>query len=156
MKIRMMALAGVAALALTGPALASDATGWYLGVTGGYDHMGQVEIRQSNPTFDFNVKTQDSGLWTGTFGYKFDRHIRFEGEVGYNRHNLDTTVLPSGTYSGHTSTLSAMANLFYDYPLSDRWTFSFGAGAGIGSNDTLFAAPGPIDGLDGTRQGFMW
>ena len=39
MKIRMIALAGVAALALSGPALAGEATGWYVDLSGGYDHM---------------------------------------------------------------------------------------------------------------------
>src|ERR1700734_2260829 len=42
MTIRTIALAAVAALALTGPAIASDATGWYIGVAAGYDHMGGI------------------------------------------------------------------------------------------------------------------
>ena len=40
MKIRSIALAGVAVLALSVPAAASDATGWYIGLGVGWDTMG--------------------------------------------------------------------------------------------------------------------
>jgi hypothetical protein len=40
MKIRMLALAGVAAVALSAPARAGD--GWYLGLGGGYDSMSSI------------------------------------------------------------------------------------------------------------------
>ena len=160
MKIRMIALAGVAALALTGPAAASDATGWYLGVAAGYDHMGNIKVRDIEETTpptetDDIIGTKDGGLFTGTFGYKFHDHIRFEGEIGWSSHSIDTTTIYPFTYAGHTNTLSSLANVFYDYPLSEKWTLSIGAGGGIGRNWTDIS-DGSIALADGSRDGFMW
>src|SRR5690348_7403661 len=45
MKFRTIALAGVTALALCGPAAASDATGWYLGLGAGWDHLGNFRVK---------------------------------------------------------------------------------------------------------------
>ena len=56
MKLRMIALAGVAALALSGPAAASNATGWYLGLGAGWDHMGNVEATYPPSTFSAQVR----------------------------------------------------------------------------------------------------
>ena len=46
MKIRMLALAGVAAAALSAPAHAAT-EGWYLGLAGGYDNMPDVRAHSA-------------------------------------------------------------------------------------------------------------
>ena len=84
MKIRMIALAGVAALALSGPALAGEATGWYVDLSGGYDHMGQFTSHDVASTLETKVETDNAGLITGAWGYKFHDHIRVEGEFGWD------------------------------------------------------------------------
>ena len=58
MKIRTIALAGVAVLALSGPAAASDATGWYLGLGAGWDHMGN--IKTSHPGGSFRLAARSA------------------------------------------------------------------------------------------------
>ncbi len=103
MKIRMIALAGAAALALSGPASASDATGWYLGVAAGPDWAGNMSVKEVAPNpnvVDFH--TQNGALVTGSFGYKFHDHIRFEGEIGWTEHRVDPMTIGNFTYSGHT------------------------------------------------------
>ncbi len=47
MKIRMLALAGVAAVALSAPAHAAE--GWYLGLGGGYDNMSNLRTEFDDP-----------------------------------------------------------------------------------------------------------
>ena len=90
MKIRMIALAGVAALALSGPALAGEATGWYVDLSGGYDHMGQFTSHDISSAQEVKVETDNGGLITGAWGYKFHDHIRVEGEFGYLHYTTDT------------------------------------------------------------------
>src|SRR5580693_7513913 len=108
MKIKMIALAGAAALALAGPASASDATGWYLGVAAGPDWAGDMHVREVAPTPEkWTFTTQNAALVTGTFGYKFHDHIRLEGEIAWDDHNVNgaTITVPgvgTGTYGGHT------------------------------------------------------
>ena len=105
MKIRMIALAGVAALALTAPAVASDATGWYLGLGVGWDRMGTFEQTFSGgpaPT-RFKTGTSDSALIAGTFGYRFGNHVRLENEIGAQQYLMgdfslvDADLLPRFT-----------------------------------------------------------
>ena len=123
MKIRMMALAGVALLALAAPAAASDATGWYGDITGGWDHLGNLTIAGSK------VATQDSALVTGAIGYRFADRIRFEGEFGWDQHDAQTSS------NGHLRLLTGMLNAAYDWQLAPKWDFTLGAGAGFGSGE---------------------
>ena len=112
MKIRMIALAGVAVLALTGSALAGEATGWYVDLSGGYDHMGQFTIQNNLTLAEGKVQTDNAGLITGAWGYKFHDHVRVEGEIGWVNHNVTsgTAVRPRIT--------SFMLNVGLRCPLS--------------------------------------
>src|ERR1700691_2738899 len=56
--------------------------------------------------------------------------------------------------TGHRSVLSFLLNLAYDVPLSPKWDFSFGAGAGVGRAD-VDATEGSAS-LSDTEQGYMW
>src|SRR3984957_5344827 len=94
MKLRMTALAGVAALALSGPASASDATGWYLGVAAGPDWAGDIHVEEVAPTpTRYQFQTENEALVAGTFGYKFHNHIRFEGEIAWDDHNVNSLTI---------------------------------------------------------------
>src|ERR1700744_4873382 len=134
MKIKMMALAGVAALALTRPAVASDATGWYLGLGAGWDHMGQVSasfVPNAScvgvcATSKDKADTDDSALVVLSAGYRGSSHVRLEAEVGYDQSwGNDRHDVPGG----HVGLNSALINVAYDAPLSDKWAFTIGAGA---------------------------
>ena len=142
MKIRMIALAGVAALALSGPALASDATGWYVDLSGGYDHLGQVTVHDVTAVTESKVGTDNAALVTGAWGYKFHDHLRLEGEIGWDKHNANG--------GGTLQNTSFLLNAAYDEPLSDKWTFTFGAGAGVGITDSS------IPNVDATRTGYTY
>ncbi len=111
MKIRMIALAGVAVLALGGQAAASDAHGWYLGLGAGWDHMGNVEakftpIGGGAGGTQFKVNTDDSALIVGSFGYRFENRIRLEAEIGYAPHDVN-----AAGFSGHADIVSWMVNV---------------------------------------------
>jgi OmpA-OmpF porin, OOP family len=157
MKLRTIILASVASLALGAPAFASDATGWYLGVAGGWDHIDNLDIKSvtGGITTSNRVDTGDSFLVTGAVGYRFRNHLRFELETGYTPHNLRDETIGGTLYGGHDHIGSALANFIYDFPLSNRLDFSLGGGAGAGSSalsienaTSTFAA--------GHRVGFMW
>ena len=106
MKIRMIALAGVAAMALSAPAVASDATGWYLGLGVGWDRMGSFEQTFSGPT-NVRIKTDTdaTALVAGTFGYRFGNSIRIEDEIRYDRHDS------KNPFSGRVGILSDLVNV---------------------------------------------
>ena len=76
MKIRMIALAGVAALALSTPAMAAD--GWYLGLGAGYDQQNGIKLTSVPCSDTFSGKTNSSSgaLLAGAFGYGWDNGFR--------------------------------------------------------------------------------
>src|SRR6185503_7829117 len=88
MNIRAIALGGVVALALCGPAVASDATGWYLGLGAGWDRLGnfQTKFQQGGPTE--TIGTDNSVLLTGSFGYRMPLGLRLEAEFGWSKHDI--------------------------------------------------------------------
>ncbi len=157
MRIRTIVLAGVAALALAGTAHASDATGWYLGIAGGGDYLNAIDLKtDTGGTITNNkFKSSDSYIATAAFGYRFRDHLRFELEAGYTPHDFKDTTISAVTYGGHDRIGSAMANLIYDIPLSDRFDLNIGGGAGAGRDD-LLVHNGATDFARGDRTGFMW
>src|SRR5437868_6407487 len=89
MKIRTIALAGVAAAALCSPALASE-PGWYLSLGAGFDSLQPVHMQFPPPPvggFNFNTDYSPSALVIGGAGYKFDSGMRVELELGYTQHD---------------------------------------------------------------------
>src|SRR5580658_3295744 len=158
MKARMLALAGVALIALAGPAAASDAQGWYLDIGAGWDHMGQIEVPQS-PLVDGagkkldKINTTTAALVTGSIGFRFPAHIRTEAEFGWTNHDTDGT---SGTKSGKMEIISVLYNVAYDLPITDRWDFTLGGGLGIGDGTVDIPLAGGGHLASGVAQGFMW
>src|SRR5277367_2484104 len=102
MKARMFALAGVALLALVGPAAASDATGWYLDLGAGFDHMGNLKVSPDTGS-EMKIDTANSALVEGAWGYRFPDRLRVEGEVGWDNHSVDGTGTTDG---GHARIIS--------------------------------------------------
>ena len=162
MKARMLALAGVALIALAGPAAASDAQGWYLDIGAGWDHMGNLEAPQSpflqvgptKPTPLVKYNTGNSALVTGSIGFRFPARIRTEVEIGWTNHDVDSTVYTKGD---EAQIVSLLYNVAYDLPITDRWDFTLGAGLGIGDgaiNIPLVNDEGHL--ASGVNQGFMW
>src|SRR6476659_11065086 len=116
MKLRLLAMATVAAAALTTPALAGD--GWYLGLGGGWD--GQTGYRMQSvpaPTVvNAKVNSQGSAIGAVSIGYKWAEGWRLENEVAFTQHDTSlgaSTVAPTGASGGNQIT-SDMINLLYD------------------------------------------
>ena len=150
MKLRSIALAGVAVLALSVPAAASDTTGWYLGLGVGWDSMADfnqhVVGAYTPPIADYNTKTEDAALFIGTFGYRFENGFRLENEVGYVDHNINGGDLPSAnittSFTGSVTVLSDFVNLLYDYPLTSRLDLFGGGGIGAANVHSKIAYTG--------------
>ena len=114
MKIRMLALAGVAAAALSAPAHAAT-EGWYLGLGGGYDNMPTVNAHSAPfPSNVVRMSNSDSGIGILAFGYSWASGIRVENEIGYTSHDASTAG-----FGGSSSVTSDMLNFVYDFPLGD-------------------------------------
>ena len=81
MKLRLLAMASVCAVALSTPALAGE--GWYLGLGGGWDNMQSMTMRPANAPATFNASAKDSGIGVISLGYKWTNGWRLENEIGY-------------------------------------------------------------------------
>ena len=85
MKIRTIALAGAATLALSAPALA-DHVGWYLGLGVGYEQTQSTTLvlppdpAIPTPSLGLKERFSGSGIYLVDAGYKFNR-IEFVAKV---------------------------------------------------------------------------
>ncbi|HTC82782.1 MAG TPA: outer membrane beta-barrel protein, partial [Rhizomicrobium sp.] len=161
MKIRLIALAGVAALALSTPAMATE--GWYLGLGAGWDHQNKISIKSTAgspvPLAASSLKSSDGAIVAGAFGYAWDNGLRVEWEDSYTSHSF------KAGNGGSDSLLGFMVNAVYDIPLGDNWKLSLGGGAGMGRariHATGTIAPLPVanggtgDLVLGSQTGFQW
>ncbi len=139
MKLRSFALAGAALVALSGFAFAVD-TGWYVGIGAGYSMpqavafptVGRVTAN-GVPYFADEASLKNAWRGIGSVGYAWDNHFRFEAEGGYTDPkvgSLNLAGVKSSLTSVDVSEFTAMGNLLYDMPLSERWNFTVGGGGG--------------------------
>jgi OmpA-OmpF porin, OOP family len=132
MKLRSMVMACAATVALCGVALASDATGWYVGFGGGYDILQKQSVGLfGTKTADIKVKFDGAAAIVGSAGYRFTDHIRLEGELGYTIHHADYGYSKTLAVRGHEVFSSLIVNALYDYALTPKWGLTFGAGLGF-------------------------
>ena len=156
MKIRLIALAGVAALALSTPAMAAQ--GWYLGLGAGWDQQNALKFRSvPTPTNIQTAKSKDGALIVGSVGYGWDSGLRMEFEDSYTSHDF------SAPFGGSDSVTSVMVNAIYDMPLGSNWKLSLGGGVGMGTVRMHATTSLPIgtttttgDYALGTRRGLEW
>ena len=132
MKLRMLAMATVAAAALSTPAMAGD--GWYLGIGGGWDNQLGYNARSNGATTGAATKinSKDSAIGMLSIGYKWAEGWRLENELAFTQH--DTSLGGTGAFNatGGNQITSDMINLTYDFPLGDMWKLTVGGGVGIG------------------------
>ena len=143
MRLRTIALAGVAAVALSSPAWAQN-PGWYLGFDAGYDHLDPIHTHfEGTPDADdINVGFKDNPIFIVNGGYKYESGLRIEGEIAFSWHDLHTgggscalaIASPNDNlpdcFEGGEETSSAMINFLYDYPLGDNFGVTVGGGVG--------------------------
>src|ERR1700760_4887956 len=161
MKLRTVALAGVAAAALgTSPAFANDTQGWYLGLGVGYDHQEPLEFTSGGTVpGGARIGTTDTALVTGSFGYKWTEGLRIEFEASYDNHDLHPFAPGlGGSVDGTSEVKGALLNFLYDWDLGGPWSLSLGGGLGAGSVHESAVDSGFPEGryLRGTQTGFMW
>ena len=152
MKLRMLAMATVAAAALSTPALAGE--GWYLGLGGGWDQQESVNYRSvpAPGLLNFNSPTSDNFIGMVSVGYGWGGGWRIENEVAYTSHEVGIAGR-----NGGTQVTSTMVNLAYDIPLGDTWKFTLGGGVGIGNVRTRIGVNGTaFDLVKGRTTAFQW
>src|ERR1041385_3019758 len=160
MKVRSIALAGAAVLALGTPALA-DNPGWYLGFGAGYDQLQRVHARTvTAPSIDLTANYSGDAIYLASAGYKWESGIRTELELGFDSH--DATKASAGEIfvtkpdlTGGTSTSTALLNVIYDWNITDRWGVSLGGGIGVGDVNH-YERVGGASAVGGSRVGFEW
>jgi OmpA-OmpF porin, OOP family len=137
MKLRSILLVCAATAAICGSALASDATGWYVGLGAGLSiPLDQKLVLRGTQTAGYKLQPKDSGLFAGMFGYRFSNRIRIENELSYDYHSVNEKFVrrdESIAIKGHESAFADIVNVFYDQPLSSKWDVFVGAGVGIAS-----------------------
>src|SRR5690349_8424012 len=102
MNIRTLALASVAAVALSSPAWAED-PGWYLGFGVGYDNLQPTHMQFPPPPLggaDVRVGYRDNAIGLVNGGYKFESGMRVELELGFDAHKANNVVVESGPDKG--------------------------------------------------------
>ena len=153
MKLRSIALAGAALIALSVPAAASDYMGWYIGLGGGYDSPDLVHFTSPALIGVQKAAFDPGAIGVVSLGYKWDHNIRTEVELGYTQHDADRAL---GTkLGGQDELLSGMFNVVYDIPLWHGVKWSVGGGLGFGSLDINARALG-VRVVHGSDSSFMW
>ena len=131
MKNKMMLLGAAAALCLSATAQAAN-DGWYLGLEGGANWVQDWTFTVVPADFPGQASFDTGWAALATVGYGFgDWAVEFEG--GYRSNKIDQNVLqPDGTeiWDGQLDETTFMANVKYNYPLTQKLTLSVGAGAG--------------------------
>ena len=97
-----------------------------------------------NARFDEGYKAR------GALGYDFGP-FRFEGEISYRDNDGDglgsLTLAPSVPVVSEISSISYMANVYYDYHSGNSpWVPYLGAGMGVSTVDFSFSMPSAISG----------
>ena len=139
MRIRNIALAGVALFALTSAASAVD-SGWYIGIGAGYDMPLAVKFPTTanvtaNSLTYFTNQAEFKNTWRGiaTVGYAWHNHFRFEAEGGYTDPKIgsfNVGGVNTPVNGVDVRQFTAMGNLLYDLPISERWYLTVGGGGG--------------------------
>lgn len=149
MKLRLIALAGVAVAALSSPA--SAGTGWYLGFGAGMSNLEPVRYSHAAPALSVSGQHDSGGAFQAALGYKFDGAIRLESEFGYSSHDIKAAT----GATGDTQIKTTLIGLAADIPVFDTWNFSIGAGIGAGAVRESIKI-GTFTFASGEKTGFAW
>ena len=169
MKLKAILLGSVLAAASVATAdAAANNRGWYVGVEAGANWLqdsNDLVTVGGTPLTSVNVDYDTGWAAIATVGYAFwESNWRVELEAGYRRTEINKAVFEhsngpwlagSTAFSGgNISEASVMANALYDIHLTDKLTFSIGAGAGV-ANVRVDAKNAP-NAYDDSDWAFAW
>lgn len=138
-----------------------DLQGLYVGVTGGAS-FPNIERHHNN-----SMRTDTGYFVSGSVGYRWCYGFRTEAEVGYHRACLRSRFSGFDDISegdgyryrnrGHLSSISYMANIYYDLPVCFWVTPYVGGGIGYAQNRiSLSNRDDSGDRFGRRRNGFAW
>jgi len=135
MKLLSAAIAVVAVAMFATAAFASDA-GPYVSVGAGVFLVPDSEVKGSTGNYQLSY---DTGYSVGAaVGYAFDVNLRTELEVAYRHADTNALKMPGDSlhYLSDVTSVSLLANLFYDVKLPHGVTPYLGGGLGVAFIDT--------------------
>ena len=126
-------------------AASAQTDGWYAGAEAGVNFVPKLKFDATGNTW---TQQQDPGYAIlGQVGYGFGK-VRLEGELGWRQNEINKFSDNFGAKSpdGNINGVSFMANVYYDFVNSSKWTPFVGGGiGGIDLNfDNLKAAGAPV------------
>ena len=132
MKNKMMLLGAAAALCLSTSAQAAP-DGWYLSLEGGANWVKDWKFHTTGKTSLGQADFDTGWALLATVGYGFG-HWGLEFESGYRTNKIDQVTLDGALQSsvtdGELDETTFMANVKYNYPVTQQLTLTLGAGAG--------------------------
>ncbi len=105
-------------------------TGWYLGAGGMYHQETDADAKVGG----VHDTIKYDGGWgiAGSGGYAWGNGFRTEGEIAYDRSELDKVTGNGGLPGiGHLNNTDLMGNVLYDIDTGTRFTPYVGVGAGL-------------------------
>ena len=130
MKKNILMITGCAML-LSISSIAYSAEGPYVGGTLGLAIPSDSEVSDSGMTFDI---ASDAGAAVGgAVGYGFINNTRLEGEIAYQKNDLDKATLLGidVPLTGDTSSLALLINGYFDFATESALTPFVSAGLGF-------------------------
>lgn len=165
-KLTLLASTTLALLAASAPAQAGS--GWYFSLTGGANWQADQSFSASTVATDTLTFSPDSDAgWIigGAVGLSLSNMVqglRVEAEVAYRQNQVDgvwassAAVSDAGTLDYEHSTLSVLANVWYDFSLGDVSPY-IGGGLGWADSDLdgRFVGGG-LPTISHSDSGFAW
>lgn len=129
-----------------------DLQGLYVAFTGG------ASIPDIQKQHRISVHTNTGYFLSGAIGYDWCYGFRTEAEVGYHRANLRHFRLNGERFrvGGHISSISYMANAYYDIPICFCLTPYVGGGIGYGQNRRSVSDRHGEQSFERRKNGFSW
>lgn len=144
MTMKSFLVAGACGLALAAVAHAKP-NGWYVGVAGGVnwveDAVATRSVGGGAPALFGNIEFDQGWVALANVGYRWPSNWRLELEGGYRSNDGAFMATPLGSCTAivggvapctdvELTEWTLMGNVFYDFPLTPKLTFSVGAGVG--------------------------
>ncbi len=166
-KLTLLASTTLALLALSAPANAAG-NGWYVNLSGGANWLsdeGFFNSTVATDTLTFSPDSDAGWLISGAVGLSLNNMVqglRVEAEVAYRQNQVNgvwtssAVVQDSGLLDYDHSTLSVMANVWYDFDLGNVRPY---IGGGVGWAETELDGTfigGTIPAINHSDDGFAW